>query len=103
MLSCSAEEDKRLVVRVSDTGCGIAATDLECVFQPFVQVDARITRAQEGSGLGLAISREMARGMGGDLSVTSTVDEGSTFILTLACGRREATPDSPAKRDGDVA
>jgi signal transduction histidine kinase len=100
-LSCAAEEEKRLVVRVTDTGRGIATTDLECVFQPFVQVDARITRSQEGTGLGLAISREMARGMGGDLNVTSALEEGSTFVLTLACGRSETQPDSPTKRDGD--
>ncbi|MDB4887965.1 MAG: sensor protein [Gemmatimonadetes bacterium] len=100
-LDCAAEEDKRLIVRVTDTGCGIVAGDLECVFQPFVQVDAKMTRAYEGTGLGLAISREMARGMGGDLTVTSTAGEGSTFTLTLACGRHESVADSPGKREGE--
>jgi signal transduction histidine kinase len=100
-LSCAAEEDKRLVVRVSDAGCGIAMTDLECVFQPFVQVDAKPTRAHEGTGLGLAISREMARGMGGDLTVASEVGRGSTFALTLACGRGSDVADAPAGRGTD--
>jgi signal transduction histidine kinase len=100
-LSCAAEEDKRLVVRVSDTGGGINATDLECIFHPFVQVDSRITRSHEGTGLGLAIGREMARGMGGDLSVASVPGEGSTFTLTLACGRGVAQRDMPGKRTGD--
>jgi signal transduction histidine kinase len=100
-LVCAAEEDKRLIVRVSDTGCGIATNDLECVFQPFVQVDAKMTRAHEGTGLGLAISREMARGMGGDLSVASTPGEGSLFTLTLACGRGDSAVDAAGKREGE--
>jgi signal transduction histidine kinase len=70
-------------VRVSDTGCGIPADQLGRVFQPFIQVDARLTRTQEGTGLGLAISRDLARGMGGDLTAESTPGEGSTFTLVL--------------------
>jgi signal transduction histidine kinase len=86
-LSCSMAERKRISIRVSDTGHGIMPTDFECVFQPFVQVDAKLTRAQGGTGLGLAIGREMARSMGGDLTVTSEVGSGSSFTLELACGR----------------
>jgi signal transduction histidine kinase len=70
-------------IRVADTGRGIAADHLERVFQPFVQVDATLTRTQEGTGLGLAISRDLARGMGGDLTVESEPGVGSTFTLTL--------------------
>ena len=70
-------------VSVSDTGRGIAAEQLARVFEPFVQVDARLTRTQEGVGLGLAISRDLARGMGGDLSAESTLGQGSVFTLTL--------------------
>jgi signal transduction histidine kinase/PAS domain-containing protein len=72
-----------VAIRVSDTGVGIAADQLGRVFEPFVQVDARLTRTQEGTGLGLAISRDLARGMGGDLTVVSTLGVGSTFTLTL--------------------
>ncbi len=73
----------RLCLRVTDTGIGIPQDKLEAVFQPFIQVDVTRTRAAEGSGLGLAISRDLARGMDGDLTVESTVGEGSTFTLLL--------------------
>jgi PAS domain S-box-containing protein len=79
---CTADAD-RVAVRVADTGRGIAADQLERVFQPFVQVDARLTRTEEGTGLGLAISRELARAMGGDLTAESALRVGSTFTLTL--------------------
>ncbi len=70
-------------LHVRDTGVGIAPEKLASVFEPFVQADQRLTRAQEGVGLGLAISRDLARGMGGDLTAESTPGVGSTFTLTL--------------------
>jgi signal transduction histidine kinase len=70
-------------VSVKDTGVGIPSDKIETIFDPFVQVDPSHTRTTEGSGLGLSISRELARGMGGDLTVLSTVGGGSTFTLTL--------------------
>jgi PAS domain S-box-containing protein len=75
--------DGRVRVDVRDTGIGIPPEKLEAIFDPFVQVRADLTRPHEGTGLGLAISRDLARGMGGDLTVTSTPGEGSTFTLTL--------------------
>lgn len=53
------------------------------MFEPFVQIDATLTRTREGTGLGLAISRDLARGMGGDLTAESTPGAGSVFALTL--------------------
>ena len=70
-------------LHVRDTGVGIAADQLARIFEPFVQVDAGLTRAAEGTGLGLAISRDLARGMGGDLTVRSVEGHGSVFTLTL--------------------
>ena len=81
-LACEANGE-RAFVRVSDTGRGVPREHLEAIFEPFVQVEAGHTRTAEGTGLGLAISRDLARGMGGDLTAESTVGAGSTFTLTL--------------------
>jgi len=75
--------DRTVAITVSDTGVGIAADKLASVFEPFVQVDQRFAREHEGVGLGLAISRDLARGMDGDLTAQSALEVGSTFTLTL--------------------
>ncbi len=75
---------RRGCIRVRDTGYGIPAEHLERIFEPFVQVDRqRIDSRQRGVGLGLSISRELTRAMGGDLTVESTLGEGSVFTITL--------------------
>ena len=63
---------------VEDTGIGIAATETDRIFDPFVQTE-RGRSSQAGTGLGLPISRQFVRLMGGDISVTSEVGKGSTF------------------------
>jgi signal transduction histidine kinase len=70
-------------LHVHDTGVGIPADKLSLIFDPFVQVDSQYTRTRDGVGLGLAISRDLARGMGGELSVESEFGHGSTFTLVL--------------------
>ena len=80
---CMRLDDSRIAIEVTDTGRGIPADQLERVFEPFVQIDTKLTRAGEGTGLGLSISRELARGMGGELTVRSALGAGSTFTLTL--------------------
>jgi signal transduction histidine kinase len=82
------EVDSRAVdgmVRISvcDSGVGIPTDKLETIFEPFVQVDRKLTSPVEGAGLGLAISRDLARAMGGDLRVRSRVGEGSVFTFEL--------------------
>jgi signal transduction histidine kinase len=73
----------RVMFRVTDSGIGLAAEKLETIFDPFVQVSDSLTGKYAGLGLGLAISRDLARAMRGDLTVQSTLGEGSTFTLTL--------------------
>ena len=76
-----------IMIHVRDTGSGIRPDKLESMFEPFVQLDRRLTSSHEGTGLGLAISRDLARGMGGELSASSTPGTGSCFTLTLPRAR----------------
>ena len=78
-----ADDAAGLGVWVCDTGSGIAAEKLATIFDPFVQVDRDLSRPGEGIGLGLAISRDLARAMGGELTVESAPGRGSTFTLRL--------------------
>jgi PAS domain S-box-containing protein len=89
-------------VHVADTGRGIPADQLTRIFEPFVQVERHRTHeSQQGVGLGLSISRDLARRMGGDLTVASTPGVGSTFTLTLpAAPRRAALAAERAVRAG---
>ncbi|MEX0893764.1 MAG: ATP-binding protein [Gemmatimonadota bacterium] len=77
-LSAAATDDQ-VLIRVADTGRGIPADRLEHIFEPFIQVDAHLTRVAEGVGLGLSISRDLMRKMGGDITVESTLGAGSVF------------------------
>jgi signal transduction histidine kinase len=82
-LRVSRSQGDSVAFAVEDTGVGIPADKLQAIFEPFVQLDRSLTSAHEGSGLGLAISRDLARGMHGDLTAESAPGRGSTFILTL--------------------
>jgi signal transduction histidine kinase len=75
--------DDRVEFEVSDTGPGIAREHLERVFDAFWQVDQRMTRRTGGTGLGLSVARQLGRLLGGNVSVRSTIGEGSVFTVDL--------------------
>ena len=72
-----------LVISVADTGEGIAAADVERLFEPFCQLDASSNRAYEGSGLGLTICKQLVEQMGGVIRVRSQLGTGSVFQVRL--------------------
>lgn len=83
-LTVSAESrNGTALISVTDTGPGIPDKMLSHIFEPFVQLDRRLNQPREGVGLGLTISRDLARAMGGDLTVDSKMGVGSTFTLAL--------------------
>ncbi len=80
--ACEPHPD-RIAVSVRDTGVGMPEDQLARIFEPFVQLGRTLSSSNEGAGLGLAISRDLARGMHGDIVVESAVGQGSTFTLAL--------------------
>jgi PAS domain S-box-containing protein len=76
-------EGNRTRISVEDTGIGLSDDDRHNLFIEFEQADAAIRRRQGGTGLGLAISKRLARAMGGDVIISSTIGQGSTFMLEL--------------------
>jgi signal transduction histidine kinase len=92
----TVNESVRIAVR--DSGPGIGEDQIEAIFEPFVQVDASLTRRAGGTGLGLAIARQLANAMGGTVTVESALRAGSTFTLTLPhAQRRGLTPTHGAR------
>ncbi|MBL6447600.1 tetratricopeptide repeat protein [Fulvivirga sp. 29W222] len=79
----ASKENDRMLIRVSDTGHGIASTDLPYIFERFYQGQQPDAPLQGGTGIGLALARELTKLMGGELTVKSEVGKGSTFTLNL--------------------
>ncbi|MBI5919442.1 MAG: response regulator [Nitrosomonadales bacterium] len=88
----------QLSFKVWDTGIGIAKEQQELLFQPFVQLDSRLSRKYQGTGLGLALVSRMTRMHKGLVALESTVGQGSSFIVSLPWSGepiRQATPTAP--------
>ncbi|VAX39379.1 Two-component system sensor histidine kinase/response regulator hybrid [hydrothermal vent metagenome] len=80
------EGEQRLAISISDTGVGIPEDKIESIFEPFVQANSSDTRKFGGTGLGLSLCKNFAKELGGKISVTSVLDEGSTFTVTIDPG-----------------
>ncbi len=76
-----SESQAQAVVSVKDSGVGISPQDLPRIFERFYRCDQ--SRSQAGIGLGLSLAKAIARAHGGDITVVSTINEGSTFTVTL--------------------
>ena len=87
-------EAARLVVRVADTGVGIAADDLKRIGDPFFQAGTTYQRRHEGTGLGLSIVKSLVAMHGGEMNVQSKVDEGTTVTVALPLTPQAAQPSS---------
>ena len=90
-------DEKQVIVTVTDTGPGIAESDLPKVFEPFRQLDGSLRRRQGGSGLGLNISRRFIELHGGQMGVRSQVGEGSSFWFSLPLTVQSADVSSASR------
>ncbi|HCB01971.1 MAG TPA: hypothetical protein DEP19_06275, partial [Anaerolineae bacterium] len=96
-----AHENAILKIDVLDTGIGMNEEALNKIFEEFQQADSSTTREYGGTGLGLAISRNLARLLGGDLTVVSELDKGSTFTLSLPIHYQDEKPASSSDVQAD--
>ncbi|MEM9540540.1 MAG: PAS domain S-box protein [Cyanobacteria bacterium P01_E01_bin.42] len=97
-LSASNQQPITIKFAIEDTGIGIAAEEIDTLFDAFVQTTSR-QKTMEGTGLGLTISRHFARLMGGDIEVESTLGQGSIFSFSIACSIVEAQNTSTNASD----
>jgi signal transduction histidine kinase len=92
-------QDQQLIVRVQDTGIGIAQDEMTRIFEEFYRTKAAKQCAESGTGLGLSIAKRIAETYAGRIDVESTVGKGSTFTVTLPVGPLSPEiegPGSPA-------
>ena len=98
LLSAQRDGEANLRISVTDTGIGISEEALPRIFKEFQQADTSTTRQYGGTGLGLSISRNLARLLGGDITVESELDKGSTFTLSIPMqyGGKSVTSSEPS-------
>jgi signal transduction histidine kinase/DNA-binding response OmpR family regulator len=96
VLRVESKPDARIAIAVRDDGIGIKQEHQQEIFEAFRQGDGTTNRKYGGTGLGLSISRELARLLGGTLTVESTPGEGSEFTLTIPVMYRESEPVVPS-------
>jgi signal transduction histidine kinase len=91
-----------VVLAVHDSGIGMTGEQLARLFQPFTQADASTTRKYGGTGLGLTISKRFAQMMGGDISVTSQLERGSTFTVRFPLNAAAASAAAACAPGGEL-
>jgi signal transduction histidine kinase len=96
-------EDRRAVLRVTDTGTGIPEAEVPRLFERFHRVRGAASRSIEGSGIGLALVAQLAELHGGDVGVVSRPGEGSTFTVSIPLGRDHLPVDQVVDDPGPVA
>lgn len=85
----------QVVIKISDTGCGIPKSFRHALFQPFRQADSSLTRPKQGTGLGLSIVKHLVQRMAGTVDVESVEGEGSTFTVKLPITVPTSSPPQP--------
>ena len=105
-LALERQRDARgdsIVLRVRDSGVGIARHNLEHVFNPFVQADGSSTRVHDGTGLGLTLARSFCELLGGTLEAESRLGEGSVFTARIPAGHADRDSDGRTLETADGA
>jgi signal transduction histidine kinase/CheY-like chemotaxis protein len=105
IIVAAMEDRDGLIIDVRDTGCGMTPDQILKIFKPFVQADTSTSRSFGGTGLGLAISKRIVDAMGGELTVSSIVNQGSTFRAALPLVRvdKRRSQATPSNGEGDDA
>jgi signal transduction histidine kinase len=101
-VSACPTEGERVTFAVTDTGIGISPENQRAIFQDFVQVDSPLQRRWRGSGLGLALSKKTAELLGGTVSMTSQLNVGSTFSVTIPIRFAEQDAAAPATTNPEL-